>query len=73
MIFPDHFNYKQNDINKIRENAKKTNSKIITTEKDFLKISKIDSNEIDFVKVDLIIENKTELVNFLKSIINEKN
>ena len=70
IIFPDHFNYDKNDIEKIRLRAKKNNLKIITTEKDFLKISKIDNDMIDFVEIDLTIENKPDLINFLKDKIN---
>ncbi len=71
MLFPDHYDYKKSDIDKIKEKAKKLNAKIITTEKDFLKIAKIDCDEIDFLKIDLVIENKKKLVNFLSSKINE--
>ena len=31
IIFPDHFNYKNKDIKKIKEQAKQLNAKIITT------------------------------------------
>lgn len=71
IIFPDHFNYKKKDIDQIKKRAKNINAKIITTEKDFSKISKIDNTDINFVEVDLVIENDTDLINFLKSKIYE--
>ena len=71
IIFPDHFSYNQNVINKIRIKAKGLNAKIITTEKDFLKISKIDKDDINFIDIDLIIKNEKDLINFLKSKIYE--
>ena len=48
IIFPDHYNYKKNDIKKIFELAEKINAKILTTEKDFVKISNINTKKIDF-------------------------
>jgi len=71
IIFPDHFDYKKKDIDQIKKRAKNINAKIITTEKDFSKISKIDNTDINFVEVDLVIENDTDLINFLKSKIYE--
>ena len=38
IIFPDHYNYKKNDIKKILVRAKEINAKILTTEKDFIKL-----------------------------------
>ena len=48
MTYPDHYNYNKNDINKIIAQAKKLNSKIITTEKDYVKINSEDKEKIDF-------------------------
>lgn len=67
IIFPDHFNYKKNDIERIKNYAKKIKAKIITTEKDYVKISKIDCKDIDFLEVNLKIEERSKLVEFLKS------
>ena len=61
MIFPDHYNYKTKDIEIIKKRAKNLEAKIITTEKDFVKISQIDSHNIDFIEVDLNIGNQEEL------------
>ena len=71
MVFPDHFDYKKSDIDKIKKKAKEINAQIVTTEKDFLKISKIDNSKIKFLEINLIIQNKENLVNFLKSKIHE--
>ena len=72
IIFPDHFDYKKSDIDKIKQMAKEINAQIITTEKDFLKISKIDNSEINFLEINLVIKNKENLISFLKSKIHEK-
>ncbi|MDC0151152.1 tetraacyldisaccharide 4'-kinase [Candidatus Pelagibacter sp.] len=70
-IFPDHYNYKTKDIEIIKKRAKNLEAKIITTEKDYVKISQTDSQNIDFIEVDLNIVNQEELINFLKLRLNE--
>ncbi len=66
IIFSDHYNYKQEDINFIKNRAKKINAEIITTEKDFVKISEFDNKNINFLEIDLKIENEKKLINFIK-------
>ena len=66
IIFSDHYNYKQEDIDFIKNRAKKINAEIITTEKDFVKISKFDDKNINFLEIDLKIENEKKLINFIK-------
>ncbi len=66
IIFPDHFEYKLEDIIKIKKRAKKLNAKIITTEKDFMKVKKFDKKNIDYLPVSLKIQNKDKLLNFIK-------
>ena len=46
IIFPDHYKYTQNDINNIQLHAKNLNAKIITTEKDYVKINLNKDNDI---------------------------
>jgi tetraacyldisaccharide 4'-kinase len=72
IIFPDHYNYKRKDIKKIKDQAKRLKAKIITTEKDYVKVAKIDKKNIDFLTVELIIKNEKSFISFLKSKINEK-
>ena len=71
IIFPDHFEYKEKDIQKIKSRAEKLNAQIITTEKDFVKIKENDRNNINFLKIDLEIDSEENLVNFIKSKIND--
>ena len=66
IIFPDHYEYKEKDLIKLIERAKKFNAKLITTEKDYTKISKEYLKYIDVFKIDLIINNQDDLVKFLK-------
>lgn len=70
-IFPDHYEYNDDEINKILNKAKKLNAKIITTEKDFVKISDIYKKDIDFLKVKINFEEEEKLKKFLKYKLNE--
>ena len=67
IIFSDHYNYKQEDIDFIKNRAKKINAEIITTEKDFVKISKFDNKNINLLEIELKIENEKKLINFIKN------
>lgn len=65
LIFPDHFEYKNQDIEKIIKTAKEKNLKIITTEKDFMKIDNKFKSEINFLKIDLLIDQENELIELI--------
>ena len=65
--YPDHYQYKEKDIDYIKSIAMKLNAKIITTEKDFVKISQKNLTEINFLEVDLIIKEQDDLISFIKS------
>ena len=64
--FPDHYNYSDKDILKIKETAKYLDAKIITTEKDYNRLNKLNTESIDFLKIELNIQNKEKFINFLK-------
>jgi len=72
LIFPDHYNYNESDIHNILEKAKNSNAKIITTEKDFVKIPIKFQKDINCLNIDLKILEEVKLLNFLKSKLNEK-
>ena len=63
--FPDHYSYSEKDINDILVMAQKFNCKIITTEKDFLRINNPNTNEIKFIKTDLKIIDEKKLLKAL--------
>jgi len=65
MVFPDHYDYSLNDLEKIRNIAKNEKLKIITTEKDFMKIPQEFKKEINFLTIDLIIQNERKLIKLL--------
>tara|TARA_B100000925_G_scaffold70635_2_gene49016 strand:- start:229 stop:1155 length:927 start_codon:yes stop_codon:yes gene_type:complete len=64
--FADHYSYKNNDIEKIIYKSKKLNAKILTTEKDYLRLEKKYLEEIAFIEVELKIIDEDK---FIESII----
>ena len=65
--FPDHYQYTNKDIEKIKSIAIDLNVKIITTEKDFMKISHKNIENISFLEIDIVIRKQDELITFIKS------
>jgi len=65
MIFPDHHDYSLDDLEKILNIAKNKNLKIITTEKDFMKIPEEFKKEINFLTIDLVIQNEKKLIELI--------
>jgi len=64
--FPDHYSYTKNDIDKIRMIAKNFDAKILTTEKDYVKIDSRYLYDINFFEIELFIKDEHELINLLK-------
>ena len=71
-IFADHYNISDETINNIKNLSKKNKLSIITTEKDFLRLTKRQQNGINFLKIKLKIINLDKLKKSLKKIY-EKN
>ena len=63
LSFPDHHKYSQNDFNKILGDK---STKVVTTEKDFFRMSGEQQKLCDFVKVSLEIQNKEEFKNLIR-------
>jgi len=63
--FPDHYNYTDVDLNKIVDEAKKLNCKIITTEKDYFRLEDKNLSEIKFIKSELKLINEENLLKFI--------
>ena len=60
--FPDHYKYKNFDINKIQKLSDSLNCQIITTEKDYLRLDKEKINNINFIKSELKILDEEKLI-----------
>ena len=65
LVFPDHHDYNLYDLEKIRNIAKNEKLKIITTEKDFMKIPQEFKKEINYLTIDLIIQDERKLIELL--------
>ena len=65
--FPDHHKYNQRDIDEIRFKAKNLNTKILTTEKDFVKLNGNNREGIQPIKIDIMIKEENELIKFIRS------
>ena len=70
IVFPDHYTYKKKDIENILQESKKLNAKILTTEKDFIKLSVDDVREINFLKIELKIVKEEKFINFINDKLN---
>jgi tetraacyldisaccharide 4'-kinase len=63
--YPDHYQYSKEDLDKIIHKAKKYNAKIITTEKDYLRLDTFDKSKISFIKSSLQILDENNLLELL--------
>ena len=72
IIFPDHYPINLKEINKIKGIAKREQLKIITTEKDYYRLSNNQKKNIKYLKIKLNIKNLNKFKEILLDI-NEKN
>ena len=61
--FSDHYNFKIKDINKILDLSKQLNCRIITTEKDYLRLENDNIDQIRYIKTELHIVDEDKLIN----------
>ena len=66
LVFPDHYNYRDKDYDKIINKAKKYGASILTTEKDYVKIPDRYKKKIKFLKLNLVIDNEQKFMKFIK-------
>lgn len=67
IVFPDHYQYSEKDIREIQFLADKMNAKVITTEKDFVKIKDFKNQNIKFLEIELEILAEKELFKFINT------
>ena len=65
IVFPDHYEYNLNDFKKIQSIASDEKLKILTTEKDFMKIPEQFKKDIDFLAIELVIQVEKKLIELL--------
>ena len=66
--FPDHYDYKESDLEKLKSLAKNKGCELLTTEKDYFRIKKSLRKNINFLKVELSIDQEKKFYKYL----NEK-
>ena len=67
IIYPDHYKLTNIDLKRLIDKAKKENLVLITTEKDFFRLSKTQRKNIKFLKIELEIKDKKKLKKILIS------
>ena len=71
--FPDHYNYSDEDLEKLIKMEDEFKAKLITTEKDFLRISPFKRKRFGYVPIKVNIDNEKEFVNYISEVLNEIN
>ena len=67
VVYPDHHQLTDIDLKKLKNRAKKEKLTLITTEKDFFRLSKIQRKNVKFLKIKLEITNKNKFKKILIS------
>ncbi len=70
--FPDHHNYSHKEIENLIKRAKENKAELITTQKDYVKLSQEHKKQINFLEISLEIDKVNELHEQIKKAINEK-
>ena len=63
--FPDHYDYKESDLQKLRDLEKIKNCELLTTEKDYFRIKKSFRKNINFLKVELSVDQEKQFYKYL--------
>jgi len=69
--FPDHYEYSEKDFNKLVDLEKKYNAKLVTTEKDYLRISPFYRRKFGVMPVEMKIDEEISFIELTKRLINE--
>ena len=67
--FPDHHKYSEKELVNLLNKIKDNNSVLLTTEKDYFRISENYKNNIKYLKIKVEIENKNKFIEEIKKII----
>ena len=67
--FPDHHKFSEKELENLLNKTKDNNSILLTTEKDYFRISKNYKKNIKYLKIKIEIENKSQFIEEIKKII----
>ena len=73
IIYPDHYEFSKTEIQKIIDEAKNKDCKVIMTEKDYFRIKDFDIDDIGYLKISMEIVKKKEFINIINKLYDEKN
>ena len=62
IIFPDHYDYTDNDLENLLKAESQNKAKLITTEKDFLRMDPLKRRRFGFVSINVSIKNENDLM-----------
>ena len=66
-FFPDHYEYNDHEIDKLKNHAQKNKLHLLTTEKDYLRLGEKNKKNIEHCKIQLIINDEEKLVKQIMS------
>ena len=67
--YPDHYNYDEKELDKLQKLQIQYKAKLITTEKDYLRIDQFTRKKYDFVKIEVKFNDEELFINKIKKII----
>jgi len=67
--FPDHHKYSEETLENLINKAKENNNILLTTEKDYFRITENYKQNISFLKIEVEIENRNQFIDQIKKII----
>ena len=67
--FPDHHKYSEKELENLINKTKEDNAILVTTEKDYHRITENYKKNINFLKIKVEIENKNQFIDEIKKII----
>ena len=67
--FPDHYNFSKVDLENLIKKANESNATLLTTDKDYSRISENYKENIECLKIKVEIENKNEFIEEIKKVI----
>lgn len=70
IAFSDHHPYDLNDLTALHTKAGNLGARLITTEKDFLRLPKTEGIEIETVPVDMVWDHEADLVSLIRDTLN---
>ena len=67
--FPDHYEYSEKQLENLLDKVKKNDHVLVTTEKDYFRISEKYKKNIKFLKIKINIEDKNQFIEEIKKVI----